>query len=298
MVTDIMKHKIRIAVFAIAAWSTAPQVLAQSLHHFEPGFNLFSKQQDVQLGRESAAQVRKQMTVIKDPVLTDYVNRVGKRLVATREAQESGFPFTFEVVADPSSNAFALPGGPMFINTGLLRAVDNEAQLAGVMGHEMSHVILRHGTNQASKANLIQIPAALAAQAAGKGSMTGQLAQLGIGLGANSVLLKFSRSAESQADLTGSHLMAEAGYDPMEMARFFEKLGAQGGSSNGSISQFFSDHPNPGNREQAIATEARLLPQKTYGYQTGDFKRMKDAVAKIREPKPKQAPQTAQQGQQ
>jgi len=299
MISDIMKRKIRIAgVVALAVCSATPQVLAQSLHHFEPGFNLFSKQQDVQLGQESAAQVRKQMTVIKDPVLTDYVNRVGKRLVATREAQESGFPFTFEVVADPSINAFALPGGPMFINTGLLRAVDNEAQLAGVMGHEMSHVILRHGTNQASKANLIQIPAALAAQAAGKGSMTGQLAQLGIGLGANSVLLKFSRSAESQADLTGSHIMSEAGYDPMEMARFFEKLGAQGGGANGSISQFFSDHPNPGNREQAIATEARLLPQKTYGYQTGEFSRMKAAVAKIKEPKPKQATQSAQQGQQ
>jgi predicted Zn-dependent protease len=97
-------------------------------------------------------------------------------------------------------NAFALPGGPMFINTGLLKAVDNEAQLAGVMGHEMSHVILRHGTNQASKAQLIQLPAVLGSQAAG-GSMVGKLAQVGIGLGANSVLLKFSRGAESQAIL-------------------------------------------------------------------------------------------------
>jgi len=103
---------------------------AQRAHNFSPGFNLFSKEQDVQLGQESAAQVRKQMTVIQDPVLTAYVTRVGKRLMASREAQESGFPFTFEVVADPSINAFALPGGPMFINTGLLRAVDNEAQLA------------------------------------------------------------------------------------------------------------------------------------------------------------------------
>jgi predicted Zn-dependent protease len=266
--------------------AVAMPLLAQEPHHFEPGFNLFSKQQDVQLGQESAAQVRKQMNVIKDPVLTDYVNRVGKRLVASREAQESGFPFTFEVVADPSINAFALPGGPMFINTGLLRAVDNEAQLAGVMGHEMSHVILRHGTNQASKRNLIQLPAALASQATGNASMAGKLAQMGIGLGANSVILKFSRTAESQADLTGSHIMAEAGYDPMEMARFFEKLNAQG--SHGL--QFLSDHPNPDNRERAIQQEARALPQKRYGYQTGEFSRMKDAVAKVQEPKPKQQP--------
>ncbi len=256
-------------------------------HHFQPGFNLFSKQQDIQLGQESAAQVRKQMHVINDPVLTAYVNRVGKRLASAQEAQESGFPFSFEVVADPSINAFALPGGPMFINTGLLKAVDNEAELAGVMGHEMSHVILRHGTNQASKRNLIELPAMLAGQMAG-GSMLGRLAQVGVGLGANSVLLKFSRTAESQADLMGSHLMAESGYDPMEMARFFNKLSEQGGSSNSNIAQFFSDHPNPGNREQAIEQEARSLPHRSYGYQSGDFQRMKAAVAKIREPRPQQ----------
>ncbi len=259
---------------------------AQHQHNFEPGFNLFTKQQDLQLGQESAAQVRKQMTVIQDPVLTEYVNRVGKRLTASREAQQSGFPFTFEVVADPSINAFALPGGPMFINTGLLRAVDNEAQLAGVMGHEMSHVILRHGTNQASKRNLIQLPAMLAAQMTGSNSLTSQLAQLGIGLGANSVLLSFSRTAESQADLTGSHIMSEAGYDPMEMARFFHKLNAQGGHGL----QFLSDHPNPDNRERAIQQEARTLPRNSRGVETGDFKKMKAAVAKIQEPKPKEEP--------
>jgi predicted Zn-dependent protease len=263
--------------------------LAQGVHHFEPGFNLFSKEQDIQLGKENADQVRKQMKVINDPVLTSYVNKVGKRLVASQEAQQSGFPFTFEVVADPSVNAFALPGGPMFINTGLLKAVDNEAQLAGVMGHEMSHVILRHGTNQASKAQFIQIPALLASQMTGE-SMAGKLAQLGIGLGANSVLFKFSRTDESQADLTGSHIMAESGYDPNEMAHFFNKLNALSGSPGkgfaGSVSQFMSDHPNPANREQAIDEEARALPARKYGYETGDFQRMKEAVTKIQEPPP------------
>lgn len=252
---------------------------AQGPTEFHPGFNLFSKEQDVQLGKESADQVRKQMTVIKDPVLTAYVNRVGQRLVSSREAQDSGFPFTFEVVADPSINAFALPGGPMFINTGLLRAVDNEAQLAGVMGHEMSHVILRHGTNQASKSQLIQLPAILGAEMTGS-SMLGKLAQVGIGLGANSVLLKFSRNAESQADLMGSHLMAEAGYDPVQMARFFEKLNAEGGQQ---APQFLSDHPNPENREKAIEAEVQRLPAQNYSYQTGDFQRMKQEVARIHE---------------
>ena len=263
--------------------------VGQGMHHFEPGFNLFSKDQDVQLGKENAAQVRKQMKVIDDPVLTDYVNHVGKRLVASQEARQSGFPFTFEVVADPSINAFALPGGPMFINTGLLKAVDNEAELAGVMGHEMSHVILRHGTNQASKAQFIQIPALLASQMAGQ-SMAGKLAQIGIGLGAGSVLLKFSRTDESQADLTGSHIMAEAGYDPREMARFFNKLNSLSGSPGtgftGKVSQFMSDHPNPANREKAIEEEARAMPQKGYGYETGEFQRMKEVVAKIHEPPP------------
>lgn len=254
---------------------------------FHPGFNLFSKEQDVQLGQESAEQVRKQMPIVKDQFLTDYVNRVGKRLANSQEARDSGFPFTFEVVADPSINAFALPGGPMFINTGLLKAVDNEAQLAGVMGHEMSHVILRHGTNQASKAQLIQLPAILGSQVAG-GSMMGKLAQAGIGLGANSVLMKFSRTAESQADLTGSHLMAESGYDPEEMARFFNKLSAQGGQR---APQFMSDHPNPDNRQHAIEQEIQRLPHQNYGYQTGEFQKMKQVVAGIHEPAPKQPSQ-------
>jgi len=277
----------RITVSAIVATFMAAVLWAQGPTQFHPGFNLFSKEQDVQLGQENAAQVRKQLPVIKDPVLTDYVTQVGKRLMSAREAQESGFPFTFEVVADPSINAFALPGGPMFINTGLLKAVDNEAQLAGVMGHEMSHVILRHGTNQASKSKFIELPAILASQMAGE-SMIGKLAQAGIGLGANSVLLKFSRSAESQADLMGSHLMAESGYDPMEMARFFEKLNAQGG---GRTIQFLSDHPNPDNREKAIEEEVHRLPQQNYGYQSGAFQRMKQEVSKIKEPKPKPQPQ-------
>jgi len=283
-------RKILWATAALLPMLASPLLFAQGPHHFEPGFNLFSKEQDVQLGEEAAAQVRKQMTVVNDPDLTAYVNSVGKRLAASREAQGSGFPFTFEVVADPTINAFALPGGHMFIHTGLLKAVDNEAQLAGVMGHEMSHVILRHGTSQASKANLIELPLMLAQQITNKDSMMGKLEQLGIGLGATGLLLRFSRGAESQADLTGSHLMAESGYDPVEMAHFFDKLSGPGKGLVGNVEQFMSDHPNPGNREQAIEDEARLLPAQKYGYETGDFKRMKSIVKKIHEPPPKPQP--------
>ncbi len=276
----------RLASVALVLWATP--VLAQGPTQIKPGFNLFTRQQDIQLGQETAAEVRKQRTIIKDPAVTACVNEVGKRLMAAKEAQASGFPFTFEVVADPGINAFALPGGPMFVNTGLLRAVDNEAQLAAVMGHEMSHVILRHGTNQLSKDNFIELLAMLGGQVAGSsGGMWGQLAQLGIGLGADSAILKFSRTAETQADIMGSHLMAEAGYDPMEMAKFFDKLNAEGGSK--SI-EFLSDHPNPGNREKTIEQEAAHLPEQTYGYETGKFRQMKKAIAAIHEPPPKPLP--------
>lgn len=140
-------------------------------------------------------------------------------------------------------------------------------------------MILRHGTNQASKSQLIELPALLGAQMTGS-SMLGKLAQVGIGLGANSVLLKFSRTDESQADLMGSHLMAEAGYDPMQLARFFDKLNANGGQQ---APQFLSDHPNPENREKAIAMEVQRLPAENYTYQTGDFQRMKQVIARVHE---------------
>jgi hypothetical protein len=167
-----------------------------------------------------------------------------------------------------------------------MASADNEEQLAGVLAHDIAHVALRHGTNQASKANLIQLPAMLGGALAGRGgSLMGQLAQLGIGLGANSVLLKFSRNAERDADLLGTRIMARVGYNPIEMARFFEKLEGEGG---GRGLQFFSDHPNPGNRRKAVEQEIRYLPQRAYT--TGDpqgLTRAKKLVAGLPEPKPK-----------
>ena len=242
----------------------------------KPGFNLFSKQQDVDLGEANAKQVLAKYQVADNPFLQDYVRRIGNRLADAPEARQSGFQFRFTVLNVPEVNAFALPGGQMFIYTGLLKVCDNEAQLAGVMGHEMSHVILRHGTHEASKANMIQIPALLAGSLIGDESGMARLAKLGLGLGANSFILKFSRDAESEADALGSHLMSEAGYNPVEIARFFDKLAAGAQSP-----QILSDHPNPGNREKAIQAEIRTLPARGYGYQTGDFERMKAEVAKV-----------------
>src|SRR5262245_6868438 len=177
----------------------------------KPGFNLFSKQDDVQIGQENAKQVLSQYDVVKSQFLQDYVQKMGRKLAAAPEAKASGFNFTFTVLNVDQVNAFALPGGPMFIYTGLLKSVDNEAQLAGVMGHEMSHVILRHGTHEATKANGISLLAGGLGAIVGGDSLAGKLAQAGLGLGANSVILKFSRDAETEADALGSHLMAESG---------------------------------------------------------------------------------------
>jgi len=276
------------------AWLSALLLVAgaagQGSRKLKPGWNLFSKDQDIQLGKEAAGQIEKETTIVSDQQLNDYVRRIGEKLAATPEA--AGFPYSFKIVSDKSINAFALPGGPTFLHTGLLAAADNEAQVAGVMAHEIAHVALRHGTNQASKANLIQLPAALAAAAVGKkGSLLGNLAQLGIGLGANSVLLKFSRSAEQDADLLGTRIMARVGYNPVEMARFFEKLEAGGG---GRGLQFFSDHPNPGNRVKAVDAEIRYLPGRTYT--TGDpqeFAAMKQRLAALPPPPPRPRAQPA-----
>jgi Zn-dependent protease with chaperone function len=246
----------------------------------KPGWNLFSKQQDIELGREYAQQVENRMTVVQDKDLTDYVTRVGMRLV--RQGQLDDYPYYFKVVQDDSINAFALPGGPMYIHTGLIKAAENEAQLAGVLAHELSHVVLRHGTHQATKAQFLQLGAILVSGVASRGGgLTGILAQLGVGLGANSVLLSFSRSMESEADLLGAYTMAKAGYNPIELARFFEKLEAQGGNQNSLVARFLSDHPNPGNRIQGIEDQLPYMPRGPYTAQAGDLKQAQLIVAQL-----------------
>lgn len=253
----------------------------------KPGFNLFSVQQDVQIGKEGSAEIEKQVAVVRNDQLTGYVNRVGERLAKSKHAGK--WPYSFKVVHDKTINAFALPGGPMYVHTGLISSAENEAQLAGVLAHEMSHVNLRHGTNQVSKANLIQIPAMLAGAMLGNDSLVGMLGQLGISVAAGSTLLKYSRDAERDADLNGARMMADVGYNPIEMARFFEKLEAKGQKDN-FLTRFLSDHPSPGNRVKYVEDDIRLFPQRSYDPpETQQFRQMQQVVSNL--PPPPARPQ-------
>jgi Zn-dependent protease with chaperone function len=257
--------------------------LAQAAREIKPGWNLFSREQDVQLGQEAVKEIEKEVQVVDDKQLTNYVAGLGKRLAANSQAPD--YPYTFKVVADDSINAFALPGGPIYVHSGLITAADNEAQVAGVIAHEIGHVALRHSTHQISKARAWQIPLAIASGALGKsGGLLGSLGQMGIGFGVNSLFMKYSRDAEKDADLVGAHMMARTGYDAIEMARFFEKLQESGGG--GGVPQFFSDHPSPGNRVAYVSEEVRQLPQGNYTKGSAEFSKMKARAAKIKPSKP------------
>jgi predicted Zn-dependent protease len=252
----------------------------------KPGFNVYSKEQDIQLGRQAAQEALRQVEVVDNRRLQEYVEGIGRRLA--RQPEAGDYPYQFTLINDPSINAFALPGGPVFVNTGLIAAADNEAQVAGVLAHEIAHVALRHGTSQASKANLLQLPAAVAGIALGQGSLSGQLGQVGLGLGLNALILRYSRSAETEADALGARIMAGAGYNPLEMARFFEKLESAGGES---APQFLSSHPNPGNRVKSVQAEIQTFPQGSYTADTGFFKEAKSLVSQL--PKPRRGVEQA-----
>ncbi len=264
--------------------------LAQAAREIKPGLNFFSKEQDIEMGKEATKEVEKEVTVVNDQQLTNYVAKLGKRLAANSQAPD--YPYSFTIVADDSINAFALPGGPIYVHSGLIKAADNEAQLAGVLSHEIGHVALRHSTHQMSKAQMVQLPLAIAAGALGSsGGLLGTLGQMGISLGVNSLFLKYSRDAEKDADIVGARTMASTGYDPIEMARFFEKLQSESGAGGG-VSQFFSDHPNPGNRVAYVTEEVNELPKANYTKgATAEFAKMKARAEKIKAPtKPAQQP--------
>jgi beta-barrel assembly-enhancing protease len=269
-------------------WMMAGAILAAApaRKELKPGFNLFSPDQDIQMGKEASDEVYKTRAVIHNEELEAYLTRIGQRLQQSPRAGK--FPFHFAVINDASINAFALPGGPMFVHTALIQAADNESQIAGVLAHEMSHVALRHGTHEVSKQNLIQLPAMLAGSIA-PGGMMGSLAKMGINLASGSVLLSFSRAAESEADLNGTRMMNDAGYDPHEMARFFEKLQAQAGKGGDTrLANFLSDHPTPGNRVKAVDDEIPFLPKMNYHEsEPGALDRAKAIVASL-PPPPKQ----------
>ena len=258
---------------------------AEAAKKIKPGWNLFKPAQDIQLGQEAAKDIEKQVEIVNAPQLTAYVAGIGKRLTDVAQGEE--YPYSFKVVADPSINAFALPGGPIYVHTGLIAAADNEAQLAGVLAHEVSHVALRHSTSRASKASAFQIPLVLAAGTLNrKGGLLGALSGIGLSFGLNSLFLKYSRSAEKNADLLGARMLSEVGYEPVEMANFFLKLERQSGGRGGP--QFFSDHPNPGNRVRYVTEEVRDLPVKRYtSGDTKQFRAMKARASRIQPTKKK-----------
>ena len=253
--------------------------------------NAFSPEQEIQLGQQAAQQVAQQLPLLpeNDPI-TRYVQQIGRTLAAQAPG-EVKWPFTFHVVNQKEINAFALPGGPVFVNLGTIQAADTEGQLAGVMAHEISHVVLRHGTQQASKQQMAQIPLAILGGILPQG-VGGSLARLGLSFGAQSIFLKYSRDAESEADLLGSQIMYDAGYNPYDMVEFFTKLEKEGGSG---APQFLSDHPNPGNRVVSVRQAVEKFPRKNYRNDSAQFERIKRQVAQR---KPLTAEQIAQRQQQ
>src|SRR5262245_49538114 len=226
--------------------------------------NRYTPQQDVELGRQGAAEVRQQFPVIDDQRIADYLTRLGDRLVAAAppEFKSPLFQYSFTAVNLKEINAFALPGGPMFVHRGMFDAAATEAEVVGVMAHELSHVLLRHGTANASKAQnpwlqLGKLAGAVGGAAVGgqAGSAIAQGSQFGLG----TLLLRYSRDFEKQADLLGAQIMARAGYDPRALARMFETIAREAGESGGGNPQWLSSHPNPGNRSEYIVNEANML---------------------------------------
>ncbi len=232
--------------------------LGAQVRQAQPGFNLFSAQQDVEIGQQSAAEAEKQLPLLRDATVDAYLTRIVQRLAAV--APGAKFPYTVKAVNAAEVNAFSLPGGPMYVNRGLITATRSEAELAGVIAHEMAHVALRHGTHQASNAYLAQGGLALLGGLMGKGqgNTSSVLNAIG-GAGMNTLFLKFSRNAEYEADATGADMMARAGYDPLAMATMFEMLRATQGRDPGKVEQFFSDHPGAADRETRIRNMASSL---------------------------------------
>ncbi len=256
---------------------------------FKPGFNLFSPKQDVQLGREASADADKKLSLVTDSQVVSYVNDLGRRLAEVAPTNVE-YSWTFKVVNSKDINAFALPGGYIYVNRGAIESAENEAEIAGVIAHECGHVVMRHGTHQASQMMLAQMPLAVLGGALGRSAgLGGQLAQMGIGFGINSALLKNSRTAESQADEVGTYILYHAGYDPHAMAQFFEIIEKKYPQRT---LQFFSDHPNPGNRIRDVdALIPRLGPDRGGRADSPQFQAVKSRIlAMPAPPKGKPAP--------
>src|SRR5215470_11200130 len=239
--------------------------------------NWYSVEGQINMGRQYAEQVDSSSKLIKDPVITEYVNRVGQNLVRNSDAK---VPFTIKVVEDDSVNAFALPGGFFYVNTGLILAADNEAELAGVMAHEIAHVAACHIARENTRgqlASLASIPLIFV------GGGIGIAAQEAAGLALPIGFLKFSRGFEAEADYLGVQYMYKSGYDPQAFTAFFEKIEALEKRKPGTLSKAFESHPQTPDRIQKSQEEIeKLLPaQPTYKVDTSEFQDVKTRLARL-----------------
>jgi Zn-dependent protease with chaperone function len=260
-----------LALMAQAQGGSSPQLP-------NPGTTGMNRQQQQQLGLQAMGEVYKQMPVLPDSSPeTQYIQHLGKKLAGVIPADKS-WPYQFHVIPAADINAFALPGGPIFVNIGTITAADNEAQLAGVLAHEMSHVYMQHSAKQAPKATWAQIIAGLGGAVLPQSGL-GNLARMGIQFGAGTMLMKYSRGDEAQADSTGAIIMYRAGYNPQAMADFFETLQKKYGAGG---PQLLSDHPNPGNRTAAVQNEIRNWPRKNYVSNSPEFASTKQDASRVK----------------
>jgi Zn-dependent protease with chaperone function len=255
------------------------------------GVNLYSIESEIALGKQAAQEVEKSSKLVDDPIVADYVNRVGQRLVRNSDCK---VPFTIKVIDSDEINAFALPGGFFYVNSGLILAADEEAELAGVMGHEIAHVCARHGTRNATKEQIAEwatIPLIMLGPGGWAGYGIYEGLQMAIPIG----FLKFSRDAEREADYLGLQYMYKSGYDPNAFVSFFEKIEAMEKRQPGTIPKIFADHPPTPDRMAAAQKEiAEILPPRDqYIVTTSEFDTVKARLQRIEN---KQKIQDAQPG--
>ncbi len=232
---------------------------------------------EVQLGRQLAAEVDRQAKFIDDPVITEYINRVGQNVVLHSDAR---LPFTIKVIDSDEVNAFALPGGFFYVNKGLILAADNEAEVAGVMAHEIAHVTARHAMENQAKGMLAEI--GMLAGSIFLGGLGGMLINQGAQFGALLGFMKFSRNAESEADILGVQYLWAAGYDPNAMSTMFEKLAAKNKKKPGTFSKLFESHPQSVDRMEATRQLVARFPDKEeYVLSTSEFQRVKGRLLRL-----------------
>ncbi len=236
------------------------------------GVNFYSVEKEIALGKQMAQEVERQAKIVDDPIVAEYVNRIGQNLVRNSDAK---VPFTIKVIDSEEINAFALPGGFFFVNTGILLNADNEAEMAGVMAHEIGHVAARHGTRQATRGEIAQIASIVPLIALGGMAGYGiyQATRLAVPLG----FLRFSRAFESEADMLGIEYMYKAGYDPGAFVDFFEKVQSLEKRKPGTMSKLFSSHPPTADRikhsQEVIQRDLKAKPE--YVISTSEFNDVK-----------------------